>query len=186
MERKFTARLQRRNRGKGATTHKQSELAALERRAAEMNAKYKSHQRARAEGREPSQRDKEAMDNLYKKVQEAMQLHGIQPKLEHIDEHTLKTLTKTVAMAVAKEDREVRNARIEEARKEAERDWSKGGKFTYRKARPPPPPPTLVVSRPDGSLTAQPQEIQELVSKAWVEPIFCKHGTKPIAAQKED
>ncbi len=139
----------------------------------------------RAEGKEPAESDTAAMKKLCRKAQKAMDLHGIQQKCEPINEQTLETMTKAVAAAIQKEDKEVRSNRIEEARKEAEGDWSRGGRFTYRKAKPPPPPPTLVVSRPDGSLTAQPQEMQELVSEAWVGPIFCKHGTKPIPIQRE-
>ena len=47
----------------------------------------------------------------------------------------------------------------------------------------PPPPPTLVLSREDGTITANPRDMHELINRCWVEGVFNKKDT---SAQYQD
>ena len=63
-------------------------------------------------------------------------------------------------------------------------DWTTGGgKLCYRAAKEQGQPPTLVLSRKDGTLTANPREIHTLVEEVWVKGVF---NRKDCSRPRED
>ena len=67
------------------------------------------------------------------------------------------------------EVKRIRTQRMEARKQELSVDWVMGGgELCYRAAREQGELPTLVLSRQDGTLTADPGQIHALVEKVWV------------------
>ena len=79
---------------------------------------------------------------------------------------------------VREEQSEVRESRLAERKQELKVDWATGGgKMCYRAAKEASKPPTLVLSKPDGTLTADPSIMHEIIEEVWVKGVFNKKDT---------
>ena len=88
------------------------------------------------------------------------------------------------ARLLQKANCEARENRMKQRAYELKVDWKRdGGRKCYMAVKEPPPPPTLVLSREDRTITANPKEMHELINRCWVEGVFNKKDT---SAQFQD
>ncbi len=165
-ERKSTARIRRKRGGDGAITHRHTEIASMQRKVLTLAAMLRKRDRlgeAEVSG-EMSQRELGAIENLREKIERAS-LHLSLPLSENWPSaDSIQLMAKKLRKALEEEEKQARNRRTERGKQEAAQDWEEGGRGLYRRVRPPPPPPTLVLARADGTLTANPREMQNLVT----------------------
>ena len=90
-------------------------------------------------------------------------------------EEFCKRIIKYIGAHLTKENKAARQARIKDRTLELKVDWKRdGGRRCYAAVREEPELPTLVLKRQDGSMTANPEEMHQLMGKVWVEGIFNK------------
>ncbi len=168
--------MQRGQQARGETTYEISMLAKLERRTSELVAKLNRCQRLRELGETQPLAEQQACEALRTKIRQGARELSVEISSCQDNMEGWLTCVRIVANETKKRANLERVARRDAQKKSLALDWEQEhGRDNYRKARPPPPPPTMVLRRPDGTMTANPTEMMELVDEAWITPVFCKH-----------
>ncbi len=182
-----TAEIQRSKAAQGETSHELILLAKLERRVLELEAKMKRRMRCVEQGTLYPSAEADAVEKLISKTKSVLALTELEPCQDYTSLSVLEALRKKVVAREKQQRVKERRDRRKQQIELLELDWVQGhGRANYKRARAPPPPPTLVLSRPGGTVTANPSEMMDLVRDAWVKPIFSKHGRKTQEEQRQD
>ena len=186
----LTAASQRHLPQYGATTAKITALAKTERRLTELMAKHRYLDKVGWEG-EQALRVNQEMEIIQGKITRHLRSGNLAAGqggdegywgnlCEEVGHTTLgiQACAKHVTRMLKEANQAARENRVRERSLELKVDWRKdGGRKSYLAVKEPSPPPTLVLRRDDGTITANPKEMHDLINRCWVEGVFNKKDT---------
>ena len=174
----LTATSQRRMPENGGTTARLTKLAKTQRRIKDLQAKIRYLQKEGWTGAQPLKVCGQAailaekLDRLVgaesgrSEEGEVQCPHDLGEIGSDLHEDKVAQLGKYVENQNRNEMKHIKAQRLAARKQELRVDWTTGGgKLCYKAAREQGQPPTLVLSRQDGTLTADPGELHALVEK---------------------